>query len=263
MNQTLVMKEETFWKVIDGYHSVRGKGNELELLIAALEKLDRDELLAFLYRYVDMHHRAKCRTLWGVSIILNQDPCDEECFDYFRSYLILQGQGVYQTALTSPDDLADNTTFRPADGMSFQDRNIKGALFAAYFKISETSIFADATRYTDEQFIDDLEFGNWGSFSGEEMRKELPKLCEVFDAKLLAPEVSEASNPYEVPEAQVPEIGMLRTGDKLVHRTFGLGRVQHIFMFPGNLIRAHVLFKDWPRELSFEDPLNYVPVRHA
>ena len=44
--------------------------------------------------------------LWGAAYLLN-GGCSDDCFEYFRGWLITQGRAVYEAVLADPDSLAD------------------------------------------------------------------------------------------------------------------------------------------------------------
>lgn len=52
--------------------------------------------------------------LWGAAYVIN-GGCSDDGFDYFRGWLILQGQAAYQAALANPETLADVVTETDAE----------------------------------------------------------------------------------------------------------------------------------------------------
>jgi hypothetical protein len=43
--------------------------------------------------------------LWGAACVIN-GGCSDDCFDYFRAYLISRGREVFEAAVADPDSLA-------------------------------------------------------------------------------------------------------------------------------------------------------------
>jgi hypothetical protein len=100
------MDADTFWSYIDdARHLADGDvEDQADLLEARLALLDADEILAFarLWRLADQ--RAYSWGMWAAAHILN-GGCDDECFEYFRWYVIGLGREVYDRAVGDPDSL--------------------------------------------------------------------------------------------------------------------------------------------------------------
>ena len=47
--------------------------------------------------------------LWGAAYVIN-GGCSDDCFDYFRDFLVSQGRAAYRRALRDPDSLGDLPT---------------------------------------------------------------------------------------------------------------------------------------------------------
>lgn len=43
--------------------------------------------------------------LWGAAYVIN-GGCSDDCFEYFRGWLVLQGRETFERALANPDSLA-------------------------------------------------------------------------------------------------------------------------------------------------------------
>ena len=44
--------------------------------------------------------------MWGAAYIIN-GGCSDDCFEYFRAWLVMQGRRVFESAVQNPDSLAD------------------------------------------------------------------------------------------------------------------------------------------------------------
>ncbi len=104
------MTTEEFWKWID---STKNSGPEAqaETLVECLAKLEPAEILAFGHMWDQFHSEAYTWKLWGARYIMN-GGCSDDGFMDFRSWLLLQGQSVYEAALKDADTLA-NVTCEP------------------------------------------------------------------------------------------------------------------------------------------------------
>lgn len=100
------MTDKEFWKLI-GLISNDGEEPELGPLIDALEKSSDEELIGFQEQF-DFHHRQSYNwDLWGAAYLIN-GGCSDDGFDYFRAWLIAQGQQVFEAGLADPDSLAEH-----------------------------------------------------------------------------------------------------------------------------------------------------------
>ena len=55
-----------------------------------------DHLLAETYRW----------ELWGAAVLINMGGCSDDGFEYFRGWLISQGEEIYEAARDDPDSLS-------------------------------------------------------------------------------------------------------------------------------------------------------------
>jgi predicted DNA-binding WGR domain protein len=95
------------WRLIE----LSRKGSEgdvyvqLENLRRRLLKLSEEELRRFDTVLWDLMQESYRADLWGAAYIIN-GGCSDDGFDYFRGWLILQGEKAFCEALRNPDSLA-------------------------------------------------------------------------------------------------------------------------------------------------------------
>jgi Protein of unknown function (DUF4240) len=100
------MDNPAFWQIIGDVKAASGSTDERpQALRAALEKLPPDQIQEFQQRYVAQVYAAYTWPLWGAAYVMN-GGCSDDCFDYFRDWLISEGQSVYEAALDNPESLA-------------------------------------------------------------------------------------------------------------------------------------------------------------
>jgi len=106
------MNENQFWELIDqarkaaAGHSMDAADRQAAALEAALAKLPPKEIVAF-QELLDRKMADTYRwDLWGAAYLLN-GGCSDDCFDYFRGWLIGRGLKVFDAALKKPDSLAE------------------------------------------------------------------------------------------------------------------------------------------------------------
>jgi hypothetical protein len=108
----LRMDERRFWELIDQArkaapgHGMDAADRQAAALEAGLAKLPPKEIIGF----QELLDRKMVDTyrwdLWGAAYLLN-GGCSDDCFDYFRGWLIGRGQKVFDAALKKPDSLAE------------------------------------------------------------------------------------------------------------------------------------------------------------
>ena len=102
-----IMSEEDFWKLIDKSRTASNNNyqtqiSSLKTILLTLEPADIERfdntftaLLAASYDY----------KLWGASYVIN-GGCSDDCFDYFRQYLIGHGKEKFYQTIKDPESCA-------------------------------------------------------------------------------------------------------------------------------------------------------------
>lgn len=103
------MDKTFFWEIIEDAKSASSSRYERPgTLRAALEKLSPDEIQGFQEAYIAQVDEAYTWPLWGAAYVMN-GGCSDDCFDYFRDWLISEGKSVYAAAVKNPETLAELT----------------------------------------------------------------------------------------------------------------------------------------------------------
>jgi hypothetical protein len=102
------MDAATFWQLIEDSRENAGgdvdeQASELTDLLADLPP---DEIVAFDRYFRELLAAAYRWDLWGAAYIIN-GGCSDDGFEYFRAWLIAQGERVYREALDDPESLVD------------------------------------------------------------------------------------------------------------------------------------------------------------
>jgi hypothetical protein len=102
------MKEEEFWACIGAAKTAAGANTEARVMALArqLDSLDLEDIQAFQRRYDQMIKHANRWDLWGAAYLMN-GGCSDDCFRYFRDWLISEGRQAFERALSDPDALAE------------------------------------------------------------------------------------------------------------------------------------------------------------
>ncbi|MDO4251001.1 MAG: DUF4240 domain-containing protein [Moraxella sp.] len=95
-----LITEDRFWSLIE-----QGQG-EVDVLKAVLEKLSDDEIFGYAYWWSYFNAMSYKSDLWAVAYIV-MGGCSDDCFDYFRFWLVAQGEQVFKNAMQNADSLCD------------------------------------------------------------------------------------------------------------------------------------------------------------
>jgi len=206
------MDETNFWKLID---ETRGadKSQQLDQItqkLARMTRPERKQFEAFLRSNVAAANKGE---LWSAAVLLNGGWCSDDCFLYFRLWLVSKGERIFRSALEQPDSLDEVVgTHLTTGSCQFEE-----LLYAV--KADENS---DAWP---------LEFAfDWRAYTDEHMKRALPSLWKRLGAeKVRRDEVfkKEAEASY-VTQLDVPPFGVIRVGDKLLHVTHNVGKILRI-----------------------------------
>lgn len=92
-----LMEENRFWELIEKSRSTSLKSTLLEIEPADIERFDNTftALLASSYDY----------KLWGAAYVIN-GGCSDDCFEYFREYLIGCGKDRFYQTVQDPESCA-------------------------------------------------------------------------------------------------------------------------------------------------------------
>lgn len=100
----LLMNEHRFWGLVQDARSA-GSGNyikQIDALKRLLFTLEPWEIEQFDNRFSALMDQATLWKLWGAAYVI-RGGCAEDCFEFFRQYLIAQGRDRYYAALKDPE----------------------------------------------------------------------------------------------------------------------------------------------------------------
>lgn len=102
------MDRSEFWSLIgDARTKSNGDCDRLvELLEGRLGRLPAEEIIAFQTIIDELLAQSYTWELWAAGYLIN-GGCSDDMFDYFRAWLISQGEGIFTDALRDPETLAD------------------------------------------------------------------------------------------------------------------------------------------------------------
>lgn len=102
------MDESNFWHIVNTARDAAGTDTEarIDTLRSALEELPLSSVQSFQRMYEQILLRANRWDLWGAAYLMNEG-CSDDCFRYFRDWLISEGKDVFERALQNPDSLVE------------------------------------------------------------------------------------------------------------------------------------------------------------
>ncbi len=111
-----------------------------EVLTDVLAQLQPAEIAAFDNEFRRLLIESYRDDLWAAAY-LTCGGAGDDSFDYFRAWLIAQGQQAWDAALANPDSLAD--LINPAAGTEFDGESLMYSAGDAYERVAGTSLVPD------------------------------------------------------------------------------------------------------------------------
>jgi hypothetical protein len=103
------MTRDDFWSMVGDARSCDDLDAHVENIQAALSQKPPEDIVDFERHMAALLVSSYTWALWGAAYLIN-GGCSDDGFDYFRGWLIANGQAVFAAALTDPDALADIPT---------------------------------------------------------------------------------------------------------------------------------------------------------
>ncbi|OLS35573.1 DUF4240 domain-containing protein [Bacillus sp. MRMR6] len=97
------MEQKEFWNLIEKSSEF---DNQAEWLTAALAEKGVEEVLDFEFIFQTLMSDSFTSRLWGAAYVL-MGGCSDDAFDYFRGWLIGQGQEIFNKVMKDPEFLAE------------------------------------------------------------------------------------------------------------------------------------------------------------
>ena len=165
------MTRDQFWETIERAREGASDAYEVAAqLQRELESKTLEQIEAFLEHQARLMERSYDWSLWGAAYLLN-GGCSDDGFDYFRGWLLAQGQAVFEQALRDPDSLADRV--EEMDEATCED--MIGAAVSAYRE--------KTGRYPEGGGMKLPDLGpSWDFDDDAEMQRRYPKTFAKFGA---------------------------------------------------------------------------------
>jgi len=170
-----------FWRLIE----LSRKGSEGDLYVQLdnlrhrLMKLSEEGLRSFDRVFWDLMNESYRADLWGAAYLI-KGGCSDDSFDYFRAWLIMQGEQPFTEALRNPDGLAPRARRGQEMGSEFEFEDILSIASAIYTAKTGRSDFYQNQPAHQASLIGDLDAWSDVDSTAENTRRLYPRLCKLF-----------------------------------------------------------------------------------
>lgn len=169
------MDRAYFWKLIERSRPKnRDPEKHAEKLEVHLSKMSAEELFSFEMHVAELNQRSYDARLWDVMSILSGGGPGDDGFDYFRYWLILQGEEVYNAILEKPERIPE--MYPP--GTNLYCYGLGGVVF----NVLEEKYPSEAKYWEDKIYeaVPDYQLIGERLPSDEDLQKAYPELWEKY-----------------------------------------------------------------------------------
>jgi hypothetical protein len=187
------MNKNEFWELIQVsfQEGEWDTDKQMEILTDRLSTYSQEEILKFASIYHVYDKEAYKKKLWAAAYVMN-GGCSDDCFDYFRGWLISRGEEPYLNALKDPDSIIDLDIAPDCD--YFENEDMLSVPLYAFNKSTGTdninTYYEKLSQYElnpSEIFhiIDSISFGkdidvDWDEDDEENLKSLVPRLYEQY-----------------------------------------------------------------------------------
>ena len=162
------MELSEFWSLIDEVRTAESDCQQAVLLLKKkLCERSQEDIKSFHNHQSLLLEYSYSYLVWGAAYLI-RGGCSDDAFDYFRAWLIMQGQQEFEKAVKDPDSLIDV--------LDEQHPQLEEFLYVAeeaYESVTGQDLVGDNITHED--------LGeSWDFDDPEEMKKRYPKLFAQF-----------------------------------------------------------------------------------
>ncbi|MGW6688632.1 DUF4240 domain-containing protein [Streptomyces sp. NPDC054961] len=173
------MDKQTFWKLIETARAQAEPDQVAERAAELLARYPAPETAAAQQVLWDLLAESYRAPLWAAAYLIN-GGCSDDGFDYFRGWLLTQGEAVFTAALADPDSLADHPSVRAAaagEDEELEDEDALSIAWTAYESATGRELPADSftISYPPLDPSWDFDFDD-----AAELAPRLPRLSALF-----------------------------------------------------------------------------------
>ncbi|MFJ8259486.1 DUF4240 domain-containing protein [Peribacillus asahii] len=177
------MTDEYFWELLE---KCKEKGEDveeqIEWLITHLSRKSVKDIIKFDFIFNRYYAKSYTSHLWAAAYIV-MGGCSDDCFDYFRAWLLYLGKDEYEAAIENPETLLPY--FKLLEEQE-EIPQLEELLFVASSAYEEKTGLDDEEYYklyeqlTNADFIQpEIEF-DWDEDDEEGLRNKFPALWTAY-----------------------------------------------------------------------------------
>lgn len=167
------MDRTQYWELIEQARDAVPDGDcdeKADAFVTALAEHGADEIADAWLRHRELMHDAYSWDVWGaISLLLG--GCSDDSFDYFRSWLILQGREAFDAVIDDPDSLVDLVPDGELDENAYECEELEGAPFVAYEEVTGEQMPLHRDIPDEPDLGEEFDFDD-----DEEMKRRYPRL---------------------------------------------------------------------------------------
>ncbi|MFF0213326.1 DUF4240 domain-containing protein [Streptomyces vinaceus] len=173
------MDKQTFWKLIDAARTDAGPDRVAARASELLARCPEAEIAAAQQVLWDLLAESYRSPLWAAAYVIN-GGCSDDGFDYFRGWLLTQGEEAFARALADPDSLADHPAVREAaaQGLELWDEEALSIAWTAYESATGRELPSDSFTISYPALDPSWDFDFDDT---KETAARLPRLSALFD----------------------------------------------------------------------------------
>lgn len=177
------MTESLFWDLIE---TAKKKGEDpdeqLEWLINNLSKRPVKDIVMFDYWFNQNYYKSYSSNLWAAAYIIMRG-CSDDCFDYFRGWMLYQGKEVYESSLIDPEKIIPSLLRLEEDGDVPQFEDLFYAASMAYEEktgYDEDQYYKLYEKLSGDSYVQPEIELDWDEDDEEGLKRMYPKLWERY-----------------------------------------------------------------------------------
>ena len=174
-----MMNEEQYWRIVEkSLNNSNDQDGQEAYLIKDLQTLSPSELIGFRLRTDKLLYDTYNSEMWCAAYTMNRG-CSNDCFEYFRLWVISRGKETYQKAKENPDTLI----IEVAKGQDYYEFETFWYVALTAFEKKTGKALYDYIDYDNHKFSEgnytNFEF-KWQEEKPETMRAICPQLYKKF-----------------------------------------------------------------------------------
>jgi len=178
-----MLAEEVYWDIIT--RSIKASTSledQEKWLVSELGKLSPEEIIGFKLRTDKLLIDSYNSDLWCAGYLMN-GGCSDDCFEYFRCWIISRGKESYYNSKTNPDYLVNEVNTGLFE-FGIKVYEFEGLLYVAGTAFNQKTgkeiyDYLGNSKVSDGAYTP-LKF-NWNEDKPESMKQICPKLYKEFE----------------------------------------------------------------------------------